>query len=123
MFCLFKYTVISKAMITKQLKEECIYRKQLIACLEKDPYYQQLTTNKQNQISHQSGELSPEYILRRTNERADGANASMYKALPASYADRSKAKRQKAQLELLVKAVDYIIDKSDLENELSNLLD
>ena len=76
-----------------------------------------------SQILHQSGELSPEYILRRTNERADGANASMYKALPASYADRSKAKRQKAQLELLVKAVDYIIDKSDLENELSNLLD
>ena len=66
-------------------------------------------------------ELSAEYILWRTTEKADGANAPKYRVIPASYADRSKAKRQKAQLELLIKIVYYIIDKSDLEKELSDM--
>ena len=94
-----------------------MYHKQLIAYLEKDPDYQQLTTNKLNQILYQSGELSTEYILQRTNDKADEVNAPKYKVGPASYTDRSKAKREKAQLELLIKVVDYMIQKFDLEKK------
>ena len=82
-----------------------------------------MTTNKSNQILHQTGELSTEYILWRTSEKADGANAPKYKVIPAFYADRSKAKREKAQLELLIKVVDYMIHKSGLEKELSDMFD
>ena len=74
-------------MNTKQLKEECTYHKQL----EKGPDYQLLTTNKLNQILHQTGELSAEYILRRTNKKTDRANAPKYKVVPAFYSNRSKA--------------------------------
>ena len=45
-------------------------------------------------------------------------NAPKYKIIPASYADRSKAKLEKAQLELLIKVVDYMIQKFGLEKEL-----
>ena len=69
MFYLFKYMVISKIMITKQLKEECMCHKQLVEHLIKDPDCQQLTTNKLNQILHQTSELSAEYILRRINRK------------------------------------------------------
>ena len=47
-------------MITKQLIEECMYNKQLVERLERDPDYQQLTINKLNQILHRTGELSAE---------------------------------------------------------------
>ena len=67
--------VLSKMMVMEQLKEKCMYHKQLITHLEKDPDYQQLTTNKLNQILHQTSELSIEYILRRTNDKTDGGNA------------------------------------------------
>ena len=105
--------VITKMLTTKQLKEECMYHKQLVERLEKDPNYQQLTTNKLNQILHQLGELSAEYILWRTNEKTDVSNAPKYKVVPASYVCRSKAKREKAQLELLIKIVDHMIHKFD----------
>ena len=113
--------VITKMLTTKQLKEECMYHKQLVERLEKDPNYQQLTTNKLNQILHQLGELSSEYILRRTNEKVDETNISKYKVVPASCTDRSKAKRKKAQLELLIKIVDHMIHKFGLEKELSDM--
>ena len=45
-------------------------------------------------------------------------NTKLYQ-LP--YMDRSKTKREKAQLELLIKVVDYIIQKFDLEKELSGM--
>ena len=86
-----------------------MYHKQLISCPKKDPDYQQMTTNKLNQISHQTGELSSEYVLQRTNKKADGSNTPKYKVVPTSYMDRSKSKREKAQLELLIKIVDYMI--------------
>ena len=87
--------IISKTLVTKQLREECMYHKQLIARLVNDPDYQQLTINTLKQILHQTCELSPEYRIRRTNEKADGANAPKYKIVPAFYADRNKAKREK----------------------------
>ena len=62
---------------------------------ENGPDYQQLTVNKLNQILHQSSELSPDYLLRRTNEKADEANASKYKVAPAAYSYLIKAKREK----------------------------
>ena len=95
---LFKYMVIAKMLTTKQNKEECMYHKQLVERLEKYPDYQQLTTNKLNQILHQTSELSAEYILRRINEKADEANAPKYKIVPASYADQSEAKREKSTI-------------------------
>ena len=82
-------------MITKQYKEECMYHKQLVERLKKDPDYQKLTTNKLNKIFHDSGELSTEFVLRRTNEKAYEVNASKYKVVLVSYADRSKAKHEK----------------------------
>ena len=63
MFFYFNQMVISKILARKQLKEECMYHKQLVACLVKDPDYQQLTSNKLNQILHQLGELSSEYLI------------------------------------------------------------
>ena len=115
--------VITKMLATKQHKEECMYHKQLIERLEKDPDYQQLTINKFNQILHHTGGLSVEYVLWGTNEKADGANPPKCKVLPASYADRSKAKREKAQLELLINVADHMIQKFGLEKELSEMFD
>ena len=82
-----------------------------------------MTPNKLNQILHQTSELSAEYILRRTNEKADESNAPKYKVVPAFYSHRSKAKREKAQLELMIKIVDYMIQKFDLKKELSDMFD
>ena len=109
--------VKSKMLVTKQLKEECMYHKQLIEWLKKDPNYHQLATNKLNQILYQTCKLSPKYLLRRTNEKTDGANAPKYKVVPATYADRSKTKRDKAQSKLPIKIVDYMIYKFDLGKE------
>ena len=58
-----------------------MYNKQLIARHENDPDYQQLTTNKLNHILHQTCELSTYYIMRRINEKADGANIPKYKVI------------------------------------------
>ena len=57
----------------------------------------------------------------RTNGRADGVNVPKYKVVPASCADRSKAKRKKSQLELLIKVVDHMIQKFGIEKELSDM--
>ena len=116
--------LLSKKMITKQHKEECMYHKQLIARLKNDPDYQQLTINKLNQILPQTGELSSEYLQRKTNEKVDGVNAPKCKVVPSFYENRSKVKHdKKKRLQLLIKALDYISTKFDIENELSNLLD
>ena len=48
-------------------------------------------------------------------------NAPKYKVVPASYMDRSKAKRGKAQLELLVNVINHMIQKFSLEKELSDM--
>ena len=50
-------------------------------------------------------------------------NVHNYKVVPASYMDRSKAKSEKAQLELLIKVVHHIIHKFGLEKELSDMFD
>ena len=72
---------------------------------------------------HQTGELSSEYILRRTNEKTDVSNAHKYKVVPASYMDRSKAKHEKAQLEILINVVDYMIHKLGLVKEHLDMFD
>ena len=66
-----------------------------MACLLRDHNYQQLTSNILNKILHQTCVLSSEYLLRRTNEKADGENASKYKVVQAFYADRTKSKHDK----------------------------
>ena len=87
--------MITKTFVTKQLKEECMYHKQLVESLKKDLDYQQLTTNMLNQILHQTSELSSEYLIWKTNEKYGGANASKYKVITAFYLDQSKAKHEK----------------------------
>ena len=67
--------------------------------------------------------LSLEYLIRRTNEKANEVNAPKYKIVPALYTYRTKLKHNKEQLELYAKVVDCIFTKFGLENELSNLLD
>ena len=81
-------------IIIKQHKEECVYHKQLIYRLEKNPDYQQLKTNKLNQILHQTGELSTDYILRRTNKKYDELNTHKFKVVLADYVDRNKTKKK-----------------------------
>ena len=44
-----------------------------------------LTTNKLNQILHQSGRLSSKYLIQRTNEKYDEPNAHKYKIIIADY--------------------------------------
>ena len=68
-----------------------MYYMQLVKRFEKDPDHQLLITNKLKQTA----ELVLEYLIRRTNEKADGANAPRYKVIPAFYVDQSKAKREK----------------------------
>ena len=48
-------------LATKQLKEECMYHRQHIKRVMKDPDYQHVTNHKLNWILHQTCELSPEY--------------------------------------------------------------
>ena len=103
-----------------------MYHKQLVEWLEKDLDYQQLTTNKLNQILHQTGELLFEYILQRTNKRVDGPITPKHKIILVDYADQSKSEKKsnnKKQLELFIKVVDHIITKSGLEKELSEMFD
>ena len=59
----------------------------------------------------------------RINEKTDGANTPKYKVILAFCVNRSKAKSEKALLELLIKVVDYMIQKFGLEKELLDMFD
>ena len=108
-------------MVTKQLKEECMYHSSSISSREWS-WLSKFTTEKLNQILHQSGEchlnISYEEPVRKLMERM-----LLCTNVSADYEDRSKGKRNKKQLYLVVKVVDYINAKFSLENELSILLD
>ena len=62
--------------------------------------------------------LSSEYPLRRTNVRCDRSNAPKYKIIPADYVKRNKPSNNKNKTDLVIKILDHIITKFDLENEL-----
>ena len=53
-------------MVIKQRKEEYMYHKRYIYCIETDPDYQKFIIYKLNQIVHQPGELSPKYSSKET---------------------------------------------------------
>ena len=74
--------------LLEQLKKEHYEHNLLISRLENYPDYNKLSTNKLNQILHQTGELSPKYLLRRTNKRSGGPNAAKFKIIPADYATK-----------------------------------
>ena len=112
---------LTNAMVSKQLKDEYMYHKQLIFHPDNDSEYQQLTTNKLNQISHQASELSFEYFLRRINERYDDLYAPKFKIILLNYTNRNKLSNNKNKLDLIIKVLDRMITKFDLENELSYL--
>ena len=65
----------------KQLKNEFLSHQRLLEQLENDPVYHKITTNKLNKIFHETGELSNEFLIRRTNERIDGPKAGHYKII------------------------------------------
>ena len=100
--------VLAKMVVTKHLKEECMYHKQFISCFENDPDYHQLTTNRLNRILHQTGELSSKYLLWRTNEKYDRMNTPKYKTILADYVDQNKPDI-KNKLNLVTKILDYIM--------------
>ena len=66
----------------KQLKNEYLSHQRLLDQLENDPVYHKMTTNKLNKIFHETGELSTEFLIRRTNERIYGPKAGHYKIIP-----------------------------------------
>ena len=76
---------VANVIVSKQLKEKCMCHKQLISRLENEREYQQLTTNKINQILYQPGELLSACLLQITNEKRDGTNAPKHKIIPADY--------------------------------------
>ena len=95
-----------------------MYHKQLISRFENEPEYQQLPTNKLNQILYQTGELLSEYLLRRTNEKCDEQNALKYKIIPVDYVKRSKPSNNENKLDLVIKILDHIIARFGSEDEL-----
>ena len=81
-----------------------------------------MTTNKINQILHQSVESSHKYLLRRTIEKYDGSNTPKYKIIPADYMNRNKPSNNKYKLYLVIKILDHMITRPVLENESSYFL-
>ena len=115
--------VISKMMTTKQHKDECIYHKQLISRLENDliinnwqqtswiEYYIKQVSYQPNISSEEPMKNIMDWMLLSTK---------LYQLNMWIEVNQNTTKNQ---LEVLVKAVDHIIDKFGLANELSNLLD
>ena len=66
----------------KQLKNEFLSHQRLLDQLENDPVYHKMTTNKLNKIFHETGELSNEFLIRRTNEKLYGDKTCRYKIIP-----------------------------------------
>ena len=91
----------------------------LISRLKNDPEYSQLSTNKLNQILHQSGELSPKCLPRRTNERSDGPSAAQFKIIPADYATEQPKTSTKKNIELCIHVLNHIIDKLGIGHEIA----
>ena len=109
--------VLVKKINTKQIREECVYHKQLISCFKNEPDYQNLTTDKLNQILRRTGKLPTEYLLQRTNERYDETIAPKYEIILVDHTKQNKPSNNKNELDLVIKVLDHIIFKFDLWNE------
>ena len=108
--------------LLEQLKKEHYEHDLLMSRLENDPNYNKLSTNKLNQILHQTGELSPKYLLRRTNERSDEPNAPKFKIIPAYYVTKRPKTSTKKNIELCLQVLNHIVDKFGIGGEIAYLL-
>ena len=111
--------VISSA---KQLKNEFLSHQRLLDQLENDPVYHKMTTNKLNKISHETDELSTEFLIRRTNERIDSPKARHYKIIPGRTSNLFK-KNVKNKVDNLVRIVEYICEKFGMIEEVQEMLE
>ena len=80
-----------------------------------------MTTNKLNKIFHETGELSIEFIIRRTNERIDGLKAGRYKIIHDRTSNIFK-KNVKNKVDDLVRIVEYICEKFGITEEIQEML-
>ena len=106
---------------SKQHKNEFLSHQRLLDQVENDPVYHKMTTNKLNKLFHETGELSSEFLIRRTNERIDGPKAGRYKIIPDRTSNIFK-KNVKNKVDAIAQAVDYLIAKFGLEEELEEYL-
>ena len=119
---IFNFILLTTISLLEQLKKEHYEHNLLISRLENYLEYNKLSTNKLNQILHQSGELSPKYLLRRTNERSDGPNAAKFKIIPADYATKRPKTSAKQNIELCIQVLNHIVDKLNIGDEIVYLL-
>ena len=108
--------------LLEQFKKEYYEHNLLISRLENDPVYNKLSTNKLNQILHQTGELSSKYLLRKTNKRTDGPNAPKFKIIQADYVTKSPKTSIKKNIELCLQILNHIVDKLGIDDEIAYLL-
>ena len=106
---------------SKQLKNEFLSHQRLLDQLENDPVDHKMTTNKLNKIFRETGELSNEFLIRRTNERIDGTKAGRYKIIPDRTSNLFK-KNVKNKVDDLVRTVEYICDKFGITEEVKAML-
>ena len=103
--------------LLEQLKKEHYEHNLLISRLENDLDYNKLSTNKLNQILHKTGELSPKYLLRRTNERSDGPNVAKLKIIMTNYATKRSKASTKKNIELCIHVLNHIVNKHGIGDE------
>ena len=102
--------------LPEQLKKEHYEHNLLISRLENNPDYNKLSTNKLNQILHQTGELLPKYLHRRTNKRGDGPNAPKFKIIPADYVTKRPKTSTKRNTDLCIQVLNHIVDKLGIDD-------
>ena len=105
----------------KQLKNEFLSHSKILDQLENDTIFHKMTTNKLNKLFHETGELSSEFLIRRTNEKIDGPKASCYKIIPDRTSNLFK-KNVKNKVDDLVRIVEYIYEKFGITEEVQAML-
>ena len=82
-YFLFELMTATKVIpLEKQIKNKFLSHFRILNQLENDPIFHKMTTNKLNKIFRETGELSYEFLIRRTNEEIDGSKAGRYKIIP-----------------------------------------
>ena len=106
---------------SERIKKEFLSYSCILDQLKNDTIYHKMTTNKLNKILYKTSVLSTEFLIRRTNERIDGSKAGRYKIIPNRTSNLFK-KNVKNKVDALAQAMDYLIDKFGLEEELKEYL-
>ena len=106
---------------SKQLKNEFLLHSRILEQLKNDSIYHKMATNEPNKLFHETGELSSEFLIRRTNERIDGPKAGRYKIIPDRTSNLFK-KNIKNKVDDLVLIVEYICEKFGITEEVQEML-